>query len=62
MKYSQSIWRLIHSVKSMVKISSTYVAFLENMNFTVKFRYSEKGKKNLKKISHFVLTLISKFE
>ena len=32
-KSSLSIWRLLHSVKSMVKISSIFVAFLENMNF-----------------------------
>ena len=32
-KSSLSIWRLLHSVKSTVKISSIFVAFLENMNF-----------------------------
>ena len=33
MKSSQLIWRLLHSVKLTVKISSIFVAFLENMNF-----------------------------
>ena len=33
MKSSLSIWRYLVSVKSMVKISSIFVAFLENMNF-----------------------------
>ena len=33
MKSSPSIWHLLHSVKSTVKISSIFVAFLENMNF-----------------------------
>ena len=28
------IWHLLHNVKSTVKISSIFVAFLENMNFT----------------------------
>ena len=36
MKSSPSIWRLLHNVKSAVKISSIFVAFLENMNFTEK--------------------------
>ena len=30
---SQSIWRYVVSVKLMVKISSNFVAFLENTNF-----------------------------
>ena len=33
MKSSPSIWRYVVSVKSMVKILSIFVAFLENMNF-----------------------------
>ena len=33
MKSSPSIWHLLHNVKSMVKILSIFVAFLENMNF-----------------------------
>ena len=33
MKSSPSIWHLLHNVKSTVKISSIFVAFLENMNF-----------------------------
>ena len=33
MKSSVSIWHLLHSVKSTVKISSIFVAFLENMNY-----------------------------
>ena len=32
-KYSLLIWHLLHNVKSTVKISSIFVAFLENMNF-----------------------------
>ena len=32
-KSSQSIWHLLHKDKSTVKISSIFVAFLENMNF-----------------------------
>ena len=32
-KSSPSIWHLLHNVKSTVKISSIFVAFLENMNF-----------------------------
>ena len=33
MKSLPLIWHLIHNVKSTVKISSIFVAFLENMNF-----------------------------
>ena len=33
-KSSTSVWHLLHNVKLMVKISSIFVAFLENMNFT----------------------------
>ena len=33
MKSSPSIWHSLHIVKSTVKISSIFVAFLENMNF-----------------------------
>ena len=33
MKSLPSIWQLLHIVKSFVKISSIFVAFLENMNF-----------------------------
>ena len=33
MKSSPSIWRYVVNVKSTVKISSIFVAFLENMNF-----------------------------
>ena len=32
-KSSPLIWRYVVSVKLMVKISSIFVAFLENMNF-----------------------------
>ena len=35
-KSSPSIWHLLHSVKLTVKISSTFVAFWENMNFKLK--------------------------
>ena len=34
MKSLPSIWHLLHNVKSTVKISSIFVAFLENMNFS----------------------------
>ena len=34
MKSSMSIWHLLHNVKSTVKLSSIFVAFLENMDFT----------------------------
>ena len=33
MKSSPAIWHLLYNVKSMVKISSIFVAFLENMDF-----------------------------
>ena len=33
-KSSPSIWHLLHTVKSTMKILSIFVAFLENMNFT----------------------------
>ena len=33
-KSSPSIWHLLYTVKSSVKISSIFVAFLENTNFT----------------------------
>ena len=36
MKSSPSIWRYVVNVKSTVKISSIFVAFLENMNFTMR--------------------------
>ena len=32
-KFSLWIWHLLHNVKSTVKISSNFVAFLENINF-----------------------------
>ena len=35
MKSSLSIWHLLHNVKLMVKISSIFVTFLENMNFKI---------------------------
>ena len=35
MKSSPSIWHYVVSVKSAVKISSIFVAFLENTNFTI---------------------------
>ena len=34
-KSSPSIWHLLHNVKSLVKIFSIFVAFLENINFTM---------------------------
>ena len=36
MKFSPSIWGYVVNVKLTVKILSTYVAFLENMNFKAK--------------------------
>ena len=33
MKSSPPIWHLLHNVKSMVKILSNFVAFIENTNF-----------------------------
>jgi hypothetical protein len=36
-KSSLAIWRYVVSVKSMVKILSIFVAFLENMNFNKPF-------------------------
>ena len=40
-KSSPTIWHLLHNVKLTVKISSIFVAFLENMNFmwTAKFLF-----------------------
>ena len=35
MKSSPSIWRCVVNVKSTVKIPLIFVAFLENMNFTI---------------------------
>ena len=35
MKSSPSIWRYVVNVKSTVKILSIFVAFLENMNFSI---------------------------
>ena len=37
MKSSPSIWHYVVNVKSTVKISSIFVAFLENMNFNIFF-------------------------
>ena len=39
MKSSPSIWRYVVNVKSMVKISSIFVAFLENKNFKSLFGF-----------------------
>ena len=36
MKSSLLIWRYVVNIKSTVKISSIFVAFLENTNFTPK--------------------------
>ena len=50
MKSSASVWRYVVNVKSMVKISSIFVAFLENMNFminTVKLGNKERFVKEL---------------
>ena len=47
MKSSLSIWRLLHTVKFMVKILSIFVAFSENVNFKKKYYF------------FFVTTLIS---
>ena len=49
MKSSLFIWSYEVNLKSTVKISSIFVAFLENRNFIrflyIKFRYSEKATK-----------------
>ena len=37
-KSSLSIWQYVVTVKSMVKISSIFVAFLENMNFILDYK------------------------
>ena len=37
MKPSPSIWRYVVNLKSKVKMSSIFVAFLENMNFSLVF-------------------------
>ena len=49
MKSSPSIWHYLVKVKSMVKISSFFVAFLENTNFNTY--------ENLTSISYLVTTL-----
>ena len=36
MEPSSLIWHCVESVKLTVKISQIFVAFLENMNFTIK--------------------------
>ena len=41
MKSSPAIWHYVLSVKSTVKISSIFVAFLENTNFNDYFVISE---------------------
>ena len=50
MKSSQSIWRYVVTVKSMVKILSIFVAFLENMNF---------NKVRINLTSYFVNTVVN---
>ena len=47
-KSSQSIWHYVASVKSTVKISSIFVAFLENMNFTTCHLVHKPNKKNVR--------------
>ena len=54
MKSSPSIWHYEVDVKSMVKISSIFVAFLENMNFN---RFKER-KFNSWKTTYFHTILI----
>ena len=41
MKSSLSIWHLLHNVKSRLKISSIFVAFLENVNMNFNFKNSK---------------------
>ena len=50
MKSSPSIWHLLHNVKSKVKISSIFVAFLENTNFIADYN----NKKPHYKMEHTV--------
>ena len=38
MKSSPLIWRYVVNIKLMVKISSIFVAFVENMNFNNSFQ------------------------
>ena len=57
-KSSQSIWHYVVSVKSTVKISSIFVAFLENMNFTTCHLVHKPNKKKCK-IDQCFLTLSS---
>ena len=54
MKSSQSIWNLLHNVKLMVKISSIFVAFLENMNLPKDYLLLELSTKAKEKISVFM--------
>ena len=64
-KPSPSIWHLLHIVKSTVKISLIFVAFLENMNFKEpfqgKFGVKEqfKGDQKVTKIRNNLLTLFN---
>ena len=52
MKSSRLIWRLLHNVKSTVKISSIFVTFLENINFKEKTE-------NVRKIMFFVVNSLT---
>ena len=59
MKSSPSIWFYVVNVKSTVKISPIFVAFLENMNFIVTFSFDFSLKKQ-KNVCHTYIVAIKK--
>ena len=59
MKSSTSIWHLLQSVKSTVKISSIFVAFLKNMNFNINFKYLDEMAKYVR-YAHFFLAMMAR--
>ena len=60
MKSSPSIWHYVVNVKSTVKISSVFVAFLENMNFNSREDWFIKN--STKVISVLLLSLVRLFK
>ena len=68
MKSSPSTWHLLHNVKSTVKISSHFVAFLENINFKSLFVIGSDISRLLPKYLHvdvgrsiYILSYLSMF-
>ena len=59
-KSSLSIWHFLRSVKSTLKISSVFVAFLENMNFNSREDWFIKN--STKVISVLLLSLVRLFK